>query len=199
MTAPLLELDAVRIRHEGTARATPDGVSLDIRAGEVVLDAAGRLVRPTLDALDGGDVLVVVATGGRPVEEVGPLPSNARAAEFLPYDLLMPKVDVFVTNAGFGGTQYALSHGVPIVAAGDTEDKPEVSTRVEWAGVGVNLKTGTPPAADVRAGVERVLGDPGYRERARALARRIRDMDTFGMIAAELEAAAARTVGTRVG
>ena len=37
MTAPLLELDAVRIRHEGASRATPDGVSLDIRAGEVVL------------------------------------------------------------------------------------------------------------------------------------------------------------------
>lgn len=35
--APLLELDAVRIRHAGSARATPDGVSLDIRAGEVVL------------------------------------------------------------------------------------------------------------------------------------------------------------------
>jgi energy-coupling factor transport system ATP-binding protein len=35
--APLLELDAVRIRYDGSARATPDGVSLDIRAGEVVL------------------------------------------------------------------------------------------------------------------------------------------------------------------
>ena len=35
--APLLELDAVRIRHDGAVRATPDGVSLDIRAGEVVL------------------------------------------------------------------------------------------------------------------------------------------------------------------
>ncbi len=35
--APLLELDAVRISYEGAARATPDGVSLDIRAGEVVL------------------------------------------------------------------------------------------------------------------------------------------------------------------
>jgi energy-coupling factor transport system ATP-binding protein len=34
---PLLELDAVRIRHEGGERATPDGVSLDIRPGEVVL------------------------------------------------------------------------------------------------------------------------------------------------------------------
>ena len=35
--APLLELDAVRITYDGSARATPDGVSLDIRAGEVVL------------------------------------------------------------------------------------------------------------------------------------------------------------------
>ena len=35
--APLLELDAVRIRHHGAARATPDGITLDIRPGEVVL------------------------------------------------------------------------------------------------------------------------------------------------------------------
>ena len=35
--APLLELDAVRISYEDASRATPDGVSLDIRAGEVVL------------------------------------------------------------------------------------------------------------------------------------------------------------------
>ena len=35
--APLLELDAVRIRHDGLGAGTPDGVSLDIHAGEVVL------------------------------------------------------------------------------------------------------------------------------------------------------------------
>lgn len=34
---PLLELDAVRIRHRGATRATPDGVTLEIRPGEVVL------------------------------------------------------------------------------------------------------------------------------------------------------------------
>jgi MGT family glycosyltransferase len=149
----------------------------------------GRLVRPTLDALADRDVLVVVATGGRPVDELGELPANARAAEFLPYDLLLPKTDVFVTNAGFGGTQYALSNGVPLVAAGDTEDKPEVSMRAEWAGVGVNLRTGTPTAEAVRTGVERVLADRGYRDRARALAARISEYDTFDEIEAELEAA----------
>jgi MGT family glycosyltransferase len=148
-----------------------------------------RLVRPTLDALADRDVLVVVATGGRPVEELGELPANARAAEFLPYDLLLPKTDVFVTNAGFGGTQFALSHGVPLVAAGDTEDKPEVSMRAQWSGVGVNLKTGTPTASAIGAGVDRVLADRGYRDRARALAARIREYDTFDAIESELEAA----------
>ena len=122
-------------------------------------------------------MLVVVATGGRPVDELGDLPANARAAEFLPYDQLLPKTDVFVTNAGFGGTQYALSHGVPIVAAGDTEDKPEVSMRAEWAGVGVNLRTGTPTPDAIRAGVERVLADHGL-PRARAGARRAHPRST---------------------
>jgi UDP:flavonoid glycosyltransferase YjiC (YdhE family) len=150
----------------------------------------GRLVRPTLDALTDRDVLVIVATGGRPVEELGELPGNARAAEFLPYDALLPKTDVFVTNAGFGGTQYALSHGVPIVAAGDTEDKPEVSMRVEWSGVGVNLKTGTPTASAVGAAVDRILADPSFRRRASTLAVRIAGYSTFDEIESELEAAA---------
>ncbi|UOE42956.1 ABC transporter ATP-binding protein [Agromyces larvae] len=35
--APLVELDEVRIRHDGAERATPDGVTLAIRPGEVVL------------------------------------------------------------------------------------------------------------------------------------------------------------------
>ncbi|SFR83015.1 glycosyltransferase, MGT family [Agromyces sp. CF514] len=148
-----------------------------------------RLIRPTLDALADHDVLVVVSTGGCPVADLGELPANARAAEFLPYDQLMPKTDVFVTNAGYGGTQYALSHGVPLVAAGDTEDKPEVSMRVEWSGVGVNLRTGTPTAEAVRDAVGRVLADPAFTARARGLADAIAQYDTFGLIEAELEAA----------
>ena len=35
--SPLLDLDRVRIRHEGATRATPNGVTLSISAGEVVL------------------------------------------------------------------------------------------------------------------------------------------------------------------
>ena len=60
-----------------------------------------QLVRPTIDALAGEDVLLVVATGGRPVADLGPLPRNVRAADYVPYDQLFPRLAAFVTNGGF--------------------------------------------------------------------------------------------------
>ena len=130
-----------------------------------------RLIRPTVDAFAAEDVLVVVSLGGRPADVLGDVPGNARVAEYLPYDALLPVTDVMVTNGGFGGVQHALAHGVPLVVAGDTEDKPEVAARVAWAGVGVNLKTGRPDASAVRTAVRRVLDTPAYRSRAGAMAR----------------------------
>lgn len=144
-----------------------------------------ELVRPALDALADENVLVVVATGGRPVSELGELPANARAAEFLPYDLLFPLTAVLVTNGGFGGVHFALEHGVPIVIAGDTEDKPEVATRVSWSGVGINLKTGHPKPDAIRSAVETVLSSPRYREAAERAAEQIRaaeGVDALGLI-----------------
>jgi MGT family glycosyltransferase len=147
----------------------------------------GRLIRPALDALAGHKLLLVVSTGGRPLAELGPLPANVRAAEFLPYDRLMPLTDLFITNAGYGGVQFALSHGVPIIAAGDSEDKVEVCARVAWSGVGLNLKSGTPTVAAIARAVEQVLAEPAYRTRARALATAIRSHDTLQEIERELE------------
>jgi UDP:flavonoid glycosyltransferase YjiC (YdhE family) len=134
-----------------------------------------KLVRPTLDALADAPVLVVVTTGGRPAAELGPLPANARAAEFLPYDRLLPRTRVMVTNGGFGGVQYALEHGVPLVIAGDTEDKPEVAARVAWSGAGINLHTGRPRRDRLRTAVRHTLVRPDYRRAARAVARQMRD------------------------
>ena len=125
-----------------------------------------RLIGPTLTGLADSDVLVIVSTGGRPINDVGAVPSNVRVAEFLPYDLLMPLTDVYVTNGGFGGVQYALSHGVPMVVAEDTEDKPEVAARVSWSGTGINLRSGTPTAESIRDAVQRVLAEPRFRNRA---------------------------------
>jgi UDP:flavonoid glycosyltransferase YjiC (YdhE family) len=58
---------------------------------------------------------------------------------------------------------------VPLVVAGDTEDKPEVAARVAWAGAGVDLRTGTPTPRAVRSAVRQVLADPRYVANARRL------------------------------
>ncbi|TFV59651.1 glycosyltransferase [Mycobacterium sp. PS03-16] len=130
----------------------------------------GRLLLPTLEALADEDVVVVATTGGRAVTEIGTaLPPNAHVAELLPHDILLPMVDVMVTNGGYGAVQRALSSGVPLVVAGNTEDKPEVAARVAWAGAGINLKTGTPSPAAVRAAVRAVLDDGRYLANARRL------------------------------
>lgn len=140
-----------------------------VSQGTVANEHLEELVLPTLRALADHDVLVVVSTGGAPVERLGALPANARAAQFIPYDALMPRVDVFVTNGGYGGLNQAISYGVPIVVAGDTEDKVETTRRVEWSGVGVNLHTGRPTERAIAQAVDQVLTTPDYRRRARAL------------------------------
>jgi len=120
------------------------------------------LVRPTLRALADEPVLVVAGTGRNDPATLGPLPPNARVAPFVPHGWLLPHTDVMVTNGGFGAVQAALAHGVPLVVAGASEDKPEVAARVAWAGVGVNLRTGTPSPDQVRDAVRAVLADGRY-------------------------------------
>jgi MGT family glycosyltransferase len=129
-----------------------------------VATKAEELVGPTVNALAGDDVLVLAA--GADPSAFGTPPANARIERFVPFKPLMPMVDVYVTNGGFGGVQYALSNGVPVVAGGKTEDKAEIANRVAYSGCGINLKTATPTAEQVGDAVRRVLAEPKYRESA---------------------------------
>jgi MGT family glycosyltransferase len=173
------------VRYVGAVHPTPAGgfrlppwwAELDgdrpvVHVTQGTLDNAdlGRLVGPTIEALGDEDVTVVASTGGRDVSGLKKrLPINTFVAEYIPHDLLLPKVDVMVTNGGYGAVQRALSTGVPLVVAGNTEDKPEVAARVAWTGAGINLRTGAPTAGAVRAAVREVLGDGRYLAAARRL------------------------------
>ncbi|MCJ2012223.1 glycosyltransferase [Methylobacterium sp. J-076] len=139
----------------------------------------GQLVAPTLAALaDRDDLLVVATTGGRPVEALGmPVPANARVASFLPFDAIFPKVGVLVTNGGYGSVLQALAAGVPLVVAGKTEDKAEVAARVGWSGTGIDLGTSTPTGAALAGAIDQVLSEPGFRDRAQAMAADFRARD----------------------
>jgi UDP:flavonoid glycosyltransferase YjiC (YdhE family) len=148
-----------------------------------------RVLIPTIRALaDEDDVIVVATTGGRPITDLpADLPANAFVAEFVPYSELLPKVDVIVTNGGYGGVQFALAHGVPLIVAGDSEDKPEVAQRVAWSGTGINMKNGKPSEAAIRTAVRKVLSTPSFRTRAGEIAAEIASLSAVKTIADRLE------------
>jgi UDP:flavonoid glycosyltransferase YjiC (YdhE family) len=84
------------------------------------------LITPTLRALaNEPDVLVIATAGGRPIGAIpGPIPDNARLAQYLPFEWILPKTDVFVTNGDYGSVNRAMSFGGPLVCAADTVFSP---------------------------------------------------------------------------
>jgi UDP:flavonoid glycosyltransferase YjiC (YdhE family) len=143
-----------------------------VTQGTVANHDFGLLVGPTLTSLaDEPDILVVATAGGRSIDAIpGPIPDNARLAEYLPFEWLLPKVDVLVTNGGYGSVNQALSFGIPIVAAGLTEDKADVNARIAWSGAGIDLKTNNPTPDAIQAAVRTALDTPECRRHARRLA-----------------------------
>ncbi|MBO4225752.1 hypothetical protein GRB70_25425 [Bradyrhizobium neotropicale] len=142
------------------------------------------LVAPTLAALaDEPDLLVVATAGGRPIETIPtPIPANARLASFLPFEWLLPKTNVFVTNGGYGSVNQVMSFGIPLVTAGLTEDKADVNARVAWSGVGINLSTNEPTREALREAVRNVLDTPAYVLRAAQMAQEFASIDTRSKI-----------------
>jgi MGT family glycosyltransferase len=139
-----------------------------VTQGTIAAADLDDLVLPTLRALADENVLVVAGIGAH--DPIADAPANARLTPFLPHDRLMPTLSVMITNGGYGAVQKALAQGVPLIIVGAGEDKPEVAARVVRAGVGIDLRTAKPKPKAIRAAVRKLLDDPGYRTRARAMA-----------------------------
>jgi UDP:flavonoid glycosyltransferase YjiC (YdhE family) len=115
------------------------------------------------------DVFVVAA--GTDPARLSDIPANARVEKFVAFGPLLPLVDAYVTNGGYGGVTIALANGVPVVSGGTTEDKAEVGGRVAYTGVGINLKTSRPTVEQLRTAIFSILRDPSYRMRTAEIQR----------------------------
>jgi UDP:flavonoid glycosyltransferase YjiC (YdhE family) len=138
-----------------------------VTQGTVAKDCS-ELIIPTMEALAERDDLFVVAVlgvKGASLPDDVAVPANTRIIDYLSYDALLPHCAVFVCNGGYGGFMHGVVNAVPMVMAGATEEKPEVCMRGEWAGIAVNLRTGTPSVEQVRDGVDKILADPKYKAR----------------------------------
>ena len=171
-TGPLLENSDETFTPPGWWGDLDHSTVVHVTQGTISNDPA-QLLSPTLEALADEPVLVVACTGrlDEGLEALGPLPANARVASYIPYGALLPKTSLVLTNGGFQGVQAVLSHGIPMVTAGESEDKPEVCARLQRTGASIDLRTANPAPAAIRAAVRQVLDEPAFLAAAKALAR----------------------------
>jgi UDP:flavonoid glycosyltransferase YjiC (YdhE family) len=175
----------------GEVELPPGDDPLVLVAPSTSQDPAGRLLRAALEGLAGEPLRVLASTNHRPPEDPLPAPANARLVDWLSYARTMPRCDAVVCHAGHGTLARALASGVPVVACPHAGDMAETSARIRWAGVGVSLPRRFQTARGVRLAVRRVLGDPRYARRARALAEWSRSHDGAATAADTVEELAA--------
>jgi UDP:flavonoid glycosyltransferase YjiC (YdhE family) len=130
-----------------------------------------KLIIPTLDGLCDTDTLIIVTTGRMGTEALRQryAHKNVVIEDFIDFDVVMPRVDVYVTNGGYGGTLLAIDHGLPMVAAGINEGKNEICARIGYFKLGISLGTERPGAMAIRKAVETITADRSYKERVMRL------------------------------
>jgi MGT family glycosyltransferase len=134
------------------------------------------LLPAALQGLAEAPVRVVVTTGIHRDPDrlgLGRVPANARVEQWIAHRHLLPRADVVVTTGGAGTVLGALAAGLPLVVVPTAWDQPENAWRVVESGAGVRVAPRHCTPARIRASVERVLGDPSFRENARRLGREL--------------------------
>lgn len=157
------------------------------------LDEADPPVLVTLGtsaATDAGEQFATIASdldadGLRSVLLVGhesnlvPVRDHPAAVPFAPVTALLPHVRVAVISGALGGLAAALRAGVPVVIHPQLFDQVWHGRRVEDLGVGVMARK----VRDVAPAVRRIVDDPGFAQRSRALADAMRDEDGASVLA----------------
>ena len=152
-----------------------------------------ELIIPTIEALrDRSNTIVVVILGlrGATLPEDILIPAHMHVMDYVPYSELLKHSTLFITNGGYNGVQQALSHGVPILKAGNDGDKMGTGNRIEWAGCGLDLWVTRPTVEQVREGVETVLNDPKFKARALDMQEEAKKYNPIESIVEEIEAMA---------
>lgn len=170
----LREHDNTYVQPEWWSQLSLEKPVILVNQGTMISDPM-ELIYPTIEGLKNEDYIVIAL----PLEKSDKLlPENVYAESFIPFGNILPFVDVFITNAGYGGTHMALAQGIPIIAAGEQDDKMEIAARISWSGCGINLGTATPKPRMIREAVKKVLLDSTFKTNAARIQNEIYLSDT---------------------
>jgi MGT family glycosyltransferase len=142
--------------------------------------------RALIEGLADEPVEVLVSTGRGKISPVdlGPLPDNVTANEFVQQRDVLARADIHITHGGCNSVHETFLAGVPMVCMPQAADQFAMTERVAQLGAGRTVKE-TPAA--VRDGVRWLLDDGRPRARARQLGRHLAAYDGEARVARLVE------------
>lgn len=134
-----------------------------VTQGTVEKDTSKLLV-PTIEAMKNTDKLLIVTTGGSDTEMLRKKypNSNVIIEDFIAFNDVMPHVDIFISNGGYGGVMQGIQHGLPMVVAGVHEGKNEINARINYLKYGINVGTEKPTATQLTQAINKISTDSTY-------------------------------------
>jgi len=131
-------------------------------------------------------VVVTVGPHGDP-GSLGTQPDNVHVARYIRQDQLLPHCALVISHAGSGTFLASLAARIPQLCVPQAADQFINAAACERSGSGLALQPGAVSVGNVRAAVERLLADDGFRAAAARVSREIASMPTAGQVAERLQ------------
>jgi MGT family glycosyltransferase len=139
-----------------------------VSLGTISAERAGDFYQVVTAAFADAPLQIILVA---PPDRIAAPPRNFIVRPRVPQLKLLPKVTAVVTHGGHNTVCESLAHGLPLVVTPIRDDQPVIANQVVASGAGIRLRFGRLSASALRAGVERVLVEAGFREAAN----RVRD------------------------
>lgn len=149
----------------------------------------GALVQRVIDGLGSLPVRGLVTLGRVFEPDDFRAPPNVRVVRSAPHAAVLPRARVVVAHGGHGTVIKSLASGVPVLCVPLGRDQQETATRVVEAGAGLTLKANA-SAARLAGAIRRLIEEPTFAVRARALGDAIAEDQKTDRACDELEALA---------
>lgn len=134
----------------------------------------GRFLRRNFALLGQMPYRFIVTTGGQVDQATkDQAPANFLFADYAPGDELLKHCTALIFHGGNGTMYQALAAGVPMVALPHTLEQDINARLCESHGFGIRMKPGQAAGERLRSALERIIGEPTYREAAGHYSRRI--------------------------
>jgi UDP-glucoronosyl and UDP-glucosyl transferase len=165
-----------------------DRKAIYLTVGTTLIQATLAPWREMFEALASVDVDVLVTVGPQFVlEELGPIPPNARVERFVPQHVVLDRVAVVLSHAGAGTMLGAACRGVPQLAIPTWADQWENADAIVRTGAAIMLEDNERDAASIHDALQRLLTDANFTMAASRLANEFDAMPTPADHVATLE------------